>query len=639
MINKKAKDAALSDTIRSGTEKTLQQARAEPDGADCCPTAAASSPPSTGASPRGSRTWVAASPRGAGRGGASAVSPPETPRRMFPAGAMPSSREAATARSVTRSDGSDLDGFQHECVIPGFVPGLSEPPPEIFILNDRVERQLNEVQVLLADCETLEHIEARTNQSNHARQGKMQELRKLALKLQAEAEEVRALGDEAAVAMNAAKSELADAREAMIERQRSYQECRLSRSTVIHEQHELKARQEANIKAEFDAKLDGMGDLDAKGEADLHEKVAALSKRGVSETLTDQTLSNKVSLLEEQYKRIRLASHDPASIETPQDMMLTMLTMEERGAERQEQVEEVRQRNEALVAEQRQIAEELKQFMFFGSSSIALAEAERGLEVPLEEVSAVCTKFRSRHASIRKLVNEAKIGIALLLSHSQLPTESPSGVVQDHEVLPSLDRIERYLTTCLSHIQIWENDKIARAEGAEWGSAPVVVPADATPAEAAPPDAAPAEASVEEVSSAAASAASVASHTSVASRTEGAPAAAVERRASVPRFTSRRRQSAIFASAPKGAHNIRIKTQEELDALVADTPSEEDIYDDDDAPQLTRRRASMVKARQPQPPQEARKRAAARRPKVAKAAAADAEPSGAVSVESSPPRA
>lgn len=130
-----------------------------------------------------------------------------------------------------------------------FNPGGLDAPQQLSELRQRLQRQTDGLAALVSNCEVLEHIERRTVDANHVMAGKLQELRQQALKLEAEASQVRALGEEAATAMHAARRELASAREAIEERRRAYAECKVSRETVIKEKGELKSRQTSQLKA------------------------------------------------------------------------------------------------------------------------------------------------------------------------------------------------------------------------------------------------------------------------------------------------------------------------------------------------------------------------------------------------------
>ena len=206
--------------------------------------------------------------------------------------------------------------------------GLKETIAEkLQRLEEKADVAQEELLALLYNCEMLEHIEWRTSMANHKRQGAMTTLKAKRDKLHSEAAEIHELHDEASQSKNAADRELAAAKNAMLDRQRAYEECKQSRASVIQEQKQLRDRQEKNMKAEADAKMDGQGDLDAEGEQRLRDKAKDISRLTVQDQLQKEHSGQRESTLEAQYNRLRQASHNPQDIETPQDMMIAMLSV------------------------------------------------------------------------------------------------------------------------------------------------------------------------------------------------------------------------------------------------------------------------------------------------------------------------
>ena len=73
--------------------------------------------------------------------------------------------------------------------------------------------------------------------------------------------------------------------------------------------------------------MDGQGDLDADGEQRLRDNAKDITRRTVQDQLLKENSGARESTLEAQYNRLRQASHNPQDIETPQDMMIAMLTV------------------------------------------------------------------------------------------------------------------------------------------------------------------------------------------------------------------------------------------------------------------------------------------------------------------------
>jgi len=335
-------------------------------------------------------------------------------------------------------------------------------------------------------------------------------------------------------------------------------------SQVMQEQKHFKQGHEIGLKKEAEIKLDTAGELDAEGEQRLRENARDINKRMLQTHLLTDNSGNREGKLEEQYTRLRLASHNPHDIETPQDMMHAMLSLEERTQERRAQAEAARHRSDHLAAEHARLDAELQRVMFFGSASQALAEVERSLQPAIEVADANCLKFRARAEAVKRLTTEAKLGLSLLLNLCAPSDEAYRHVVQDSEVPASFDKIERHLLTCLSLIQMHEQEALAAARRAEL------------------------EEELERASERAEEHHAPATEDMLAER-------AAEAERAVRKYT---RAGALDAGVTSafGHFNIRVKTEEEHEAMLEAMPSEEDDEEEDDGELHLTRQTPKVKS-------------------------------------------
>jgi len=373
----------------------------------------------------------------------------------------------------------------------------------------------------------------------------------------------------------------------MLDRQRAYEECKQSRTTVIQERRQLAERQELNLKAEADAKLDGQGDLDAEGEQRLRDTAKSINSRIMQDQLLRDNSGTKEAKLEEQYHRLRLASHNPQDIETPQDMMVAMLSIKERAEETEEQVEAVRERSESLALEHSRLEAELQRVMFFGSSSQALAEAERGMEPAIDQAEIARNKFRNKYDAVKRLTTEAKLGVSLLVNLCAPPDEPYRSAISDAEVSGSFDRVERYLLTCLSHIQMHEQETVSAARKREEQEEAASALAARREEEAA------ARRAEKEGEGEGEGEDGDKGEDAADGPTEDRPAQPAAADSRSPRGKAKD-SDADAAASPRTADNfnIRVLTFEEHEALLELAPSDDGDNDEDDPTlQLTRRRS------------------------------------------------
>ena len=225
----------------------------------------------------------------------------------------------------------------------------------------------------------------------------------------------------------------------------------------------------------------------------------------------------QVSHIEEVYQKLRRATHDPESISTPKDLTVTMLTAlgEKHGvegfgpgrqAELEAQVKDYETQQEKLTEERTRLQGELSNFMYYGSSNQMMQEAEGEFEPKLDAAGKLMEGRRHKYGKLKKLVNDSKIGMALL-THLTLG-DSIEKLATDSEIPMHLDRVERHLINLLSSIEQAQRTSgrqqqrrpaaaaaAAAAEEAEEASAEEAVVADvgdggeggASPSEEKPP--------------------------------------------------------------------------------------------------------------------------------------------------------
>jgi hypothetical protein len=396
-------------------------------------------------------------------GGAHAMRAPHAPSTPRASSSRGVSRgRPSTMGSVATSDMSGFAGQTAEPELPLSARTSVYDPPldsaaQLALVRDRVGLAQLELKEMLFQCEVLAHMEHRTRMANIAVEGELDQLRHVINKLIKEDEEIRELAEDARDAMRNATKELNAAREAHADQQRAYADMVEQRSTVISEKKSSKEREKAFEENERAAKLDGKGELDAQGELDLLRSANDITAARVATTIEKETAAAEVSKAEEIYQKLRRSTHDPEAISTPQDLLVTMLSAKDRGIELQSQVDRTEERQHQLGLDLTRQQAELNNYMYFGSSSQLVADAEREFEPQLEAATKNMERWSKRCTSARGLVHDAKIGIALLghLTHGE-PVDK---VAADGEVAAVLDRIERHLVSCLSTISQQQNPK------------------------------------------------------------------------------------------------------------------------------------------------------------------------------------
>ena len=178
-----------------------------------------------------------------------------------------------------------------------------------------------------------------------------------------------------------------------------------------------------------------------------------------------------------------------------------------RQAELEAQVKDYETQQEKLTEERTRLQGELSNFMYYGSSNQMMQEAEGEFEPKLDAAGKLMEgRLGTRHGKLKKLVNDSKIGMALL-THLTLG-DSIEKLATDSEIPMHLDRVERHLINLLSSIEQAQRTSgggsssggrrqraAAAAEEAEEASAEEAVVADvgdggeggASPADEKPP--------------------------------------------------------------------------------------------------------------------------------------------------------
>lgn len=508
----------------------------------------------------------------------------------------PSTPRASSSRAVSRgrpstkgsaaTSDTDIYAAAHaEPELPSARTSVYDPPldsaAQLALVRDRVAIAQAELKEMLFQCEVLAHMEQRTRMANHAVEGELDQLRHVINKLGKESDEINELAEDARDAMRNATRELASAREAHADQQRAYADMVEQRSTVITEKKSSKEREKAFEEGERAAKLDGQGELDAQGELELLRSANDITAARVMSTIEKETAAAEVSKAEEIYQKLRRSTHDPEAISTPQDLLVTMLSAKDRGIELQNQVDRTEEMQHQLTLDVQRHQGELNNYLYYGSSSQLVADAEREFEPQLEAATKQMERWSKRCTSAKSLVHDAKIGVALLmhLTHGE-PVDK---IAADGEVAAVLDRIERHLVNCLSTISHHHNPKAtlgprAMARIAEANRAAE----EAAAAERAEGSPSPAGAEVD-VS---------------AEGEEGKASPLVPRPPPYPRpadASGDPRQLAMDAALMgKGGNNVRVFTFAEIEKVLDTLPEEEPEGVDDDGNELslTRRRKS-----------------------------------------------
>ena len=93
------------------------------------------------------------------------------------------------------------------------------------------------------------------------------------------------------------------------------------------------------------------GELDEEGELLLRQKSNDVTAAKAASEIEKETALGQVSQIEEVFQRLRRAAHDPESISTPQDLIITMLSAKERGAALQAQVDKMEEHSIQLYTQ------------------------------------------------------------------------------------------------------------------------------------------------------------------------------------------------------------------------------------------------------------------------------------------------
>lgn len=496
----------------------------------------------------------------------------------------------------------------------------AEANPNLATVAYRAGLMHDKLRAIEANLEVLDHMERRTVQLNHKAAAKVAELRIAVGKVDAEAKELNIISGEASDSLKAAQLELAQAKEAIKEQAKTYLECKNSRQAV-NKEHSRRTKKEADhAKASKETRLQATGDLDAAGELKLKIKSNQIGAKQLAEKLEKESAEQKTELVDETYTRLRLAMPDPSSIETPQDLLDAALAISDRKQSLQADADGVAERNERLREECAKKEEELQHVMFFGSTTAAVAKAERAMQPDMEAASHAKETHARKLLASQRLAWDAKAGLTLLLHKCQLEVK-PGGQISDDQLMPSIEKFEHHLVWCLSkvnasraapaaaHYQLStrsDTEDEPRGTEAEHARAPAEAPAEASaeaPAEA--PAKAPAEAPAEAPADISAPAPAPAAEQS---RSEAAePSFSSQRRGSVGGQRKRsvtlsapataaekgsKHDPAVTRTSERVSYNMRVSGPDLDDMLFdeAGSDTEDAAAEDDDEEELDMRR-------------------------------------------------
>ena len=389
--------------------------------------------------------------------------------------------------------------------------GHSNTQVELDDISARVEEASAELSAMQHHCEVLAHIEHRTRTANNKVGAEVDGLRAMMTTLLKDEETIREFEEDAQKSVRKARKELADAKAAHADQQRSYEDCKYQRGVINEEKKAQVRREHEFIEGEISAKLDGIGELDAAGEEQLKSQIDVIEGTHLTAQMQKDAVHSEETRMFEVFQKLRRATHDPESISTPQELYVTMVTAKDRTAELEEQVAQREELQQELGEDKDKARNELHQLMYFGSTSQALVEAESELQPKLDSASNLLTYRSSKFNDTRHLIQECKVGLSLLMNLTI--GESLQKLISDAEVGVALERVERHLQSCLMGINAANTPQVGRggraaaqavAEQAAAADAAAVVEARTAAAEA---EAEAAEAAAEAQAAAAAAAA------------------------------------------------------------------------------------------------------------------------------------
>ena len=294
---------------------------------------------------------------------------------------------------------------------------LLEQSPELADLAQRCRETEGAYLWMCREVEVLVHLEQRTLTRTRGRQHELDELRKTYERQVLAAAELGNLGKQAAAEMKGAREQLRRTHDAVDAQRAAYAECRDSKLRVRRQVRARKADDAVRRMQERSSKLEGMGELDAGGEAELLARAAQLASEEVTVRMDKEASSRRVDRYSEAYKKMRHALPDPNLVDSPADLVGAVLTMADRKDEVKEQADAAEARMEAAAAEKKAHERRLSEVVLGGGGGRGdeLDEAEKALAPELRAADARLRRARTRERAAQQLLFDSRNGLALLL--------------------------------------------------------------------------------------------------------------------------------------------------------------------------------------------------------------------------------
>ena len=343
-------------------------------------------------------------------------------------------------------DGSELPQRSLvEIMWEGATPRALE---EMKVLVDQANEALAQMQ---HDCQAYAYVEHRTFEANFKLGGLIDAQRSTMGELAKEEERLLEMQEEANQAMKVALRALAEAKVAHADQQRNYEDIKWQRAQVGADKKKQKEREKLFEAKQKDSLLDAQGELDEEAEEALRKEASEIQQHVVMATLEKEAATAEERRMAVIFQRLRRATHDPESIATPTDLMISMLSASERGEALQAQISDGQELQSLLLDEHHRLKGELQKHMYgITSSTMATVEVEREMAPAIYASESLMATSQFKCGEARKLVLECKQGLGLLVNLAL--GESATKIVPDAEVGAALERVEKHVVACLSVI-------------------------------------------------------------------------------------------------------------------------------------------------------------------------------------------